>query len=120
MFTRRPTGRIVRFTVPLVLLLALWGCGTRTEVPADRIILEPHADGNNQCGLYDTPLDKPLRVLVEGPHEKGKLGGKGGRRPATNVEVTFTIEDPETGARFEENGGTELTALTDAAGTATA
>ncbi|NIA15937.1 MAG: hypothetical protein GWP08_17885, partial [Nitrospiraceae bacterium] len=28
--------------------------------------------------------------------------------------------DPETGARFEENGGTELTALTDAAGTATA
>ena len=110
--------------VPLacVVLALSWvtGCSSQQGVTPDRILHDPHAAGDNQCGMYGEALARPLRVLVEGAHEKGVLGGKGGRRTVPGVDVTFAIEHPDSGAVFTENGATALTVSTDVAGTASA
>ena len=115
-----PHGRPVAAFALLLLVLPLAGCGAGSRIHPDRIALGPNASGNNQCGLYGDVLAKPLRVFVEGPHERGLLGGKGGRRPASGAEVIFEIEEPESGATFSENSETTYSATTDVAGLASA
>ena len=109
----------IRNSLLCLIVLCLAGC-ERGAVPPDRINLEPHASGDNQCGMYGEPLERPLRVLVEGPHKRGLLGGKGGRRPVSGTQVIFVVEQPEAGAVFDESGSAELRAETDVSGIASA
>jgi len=105
----------------LVALTALLtGCPQRAPIVPDKISLEPHASGDSQCGMYGDTLAKPFRVLVEGPHQPGLLGGKGGRHPAPGVDVVFQVEDPASGAVLSKNGEPEITVKTDTAGIASA
>lgn len=104
----------------LTVLALLTGCSTRTTVSPDRIIPDPHASGDNQCAMYGATLPAPLRVVVEGAHEPGVLGGKGSRRPVPGAEVVFEIEDPESGAVFADNAAATFVTTTTVAGTADA
>ena len=116
--------------VPGVLFLVcaslLAGCGPESGLKAERIVLDPNASGDNQCALHGETLE-PLRVVVQAPHRPGLLGGKGTRPGVKGAEVTFRIENPETGARFVGKDETAVTedgavyvATTNAAGVAQA
>ncbi len=112
-------ARILLLILPaLLLLMTFSGCREYSNTKIDSISLHPHASGNNQCALYETELDKPLRVVVEGPQKPGLLGGKGGRKPVKGAQVQFIIENPGSGAVFSETGDTEVSVPTDVAGVA--
>lgn len=96
------------------------GCAPRSDVPPDRILKHRHAPGDNQTGPHGALLDKPFRVVVEGPQEPGLLGGQGSRHPAAGVPVTFTIDDGGAGGQFETNGATQVIVETDVSGEAQA
>lgn len=103
-----------------ILLLLLAGCASEKRFVPDRIVPDPHASGDDQCGLHGEVLPKPLRAFVESPQVPGMLGGKGSRHPVPKVSVTFEITNPESGAAFEENGQERLTVTTDRGGVAAA
>ena len=118
----RPCAWGVCFLV-LALGFALTGCGSTTGVEPAKISLDPHASGNEQCGMHGELLSAPLKVLVEGPVRKGVLGGKGSRASVPGATVTFEVTNPETGAVFLDPDGTAVPALvveTDKAGSAAA
>ena len=102
-----------------VFFLAV-GCDSRQPISPARIILDPYASGNNQCGLHGEPLAKPLQVVVQGSKKRGLLGGKGSYPSVKNAEVTFEIENPESGAIFDANNSTKIIAKSDTAGRASA
>jgi len=113
--------RFVFFAAALVILGALaTGCNNDAQVSPARISLDKHAPGDNQMAPYGEALEKPFRVVVEGPVEPGLLGGKGSRRVVKGEVVRFEVENPETGAVFEESGTTTLDAVSDVSGTARA
>lgn len=114
--------RSALFLLPLLFLLAVFsgGCPARQPEQPDRIRLDVFASGDSQTGMYGEVLDKPFRAVVEGPHRRGVLGGKGGRRPARSLPVTFEVEQPATGAVFVENGEPRIVVQTDASGTGSA
>jgi len=96
------------------------GCGTTERGTPDRIILDPHASGDEQCAFAGETLPKPFRVLIEGPLEPGLLGGKGTRRPVSGAEVVFRVDNTDSGAVFEESNAPESIVTTNAAGNASA
>ena len=102
------------------IALCLAGCDGRSPVEPDKLSLDAHASGNNQMGEYGSTLDKPFRMLVEGPVRPGLLGGKGSRGVSVGQRILFEVENPESGAVFEESNGITLEALTDTSGTARA
>ena len=104
----------------LCLAVPLSGCGSRKTPKAAKLSPDAHASGDNQCGMYDEVLAKPLKVVVEGPAAPGLLGGKGGRPVVRGAEVTFTILDPASGATFEDTRTAKTVAVTDAGGSASA
>jgi len=116
---------IPRFVVGVPALLVLMslvisGCkGPDNIIPA-RISHDKHAAGNNQMALYGEPFPKPLRAVVEGAVRPGLLGGAGTRGVAVGATVRFEIDDPSSGAVFEENEQDTIDAITDASGTARA
>lgn len=111
----------------LYLLLSLFsfafflsGCGGGTPPTPDLLSLDEHASGNNQAAPQRATLAKPFRVVVEGPVERGLLGGKGSRRSVPTATVRFIVENPGTGAVFADTGGPSIEVMTDAGGTASA
>ncbi|MBN2308764.1 MAG: Na/Pi symporter [Candidatus Hydrogenedentes bacterium] len=121
MLTRGQMPRCVASCVVLSLSIVLFaGCGPRQPVPADTIAPDPHASGDNQCGMHGQVLAKPIRVVVQGPRVPGLLGGKGSRHPVAGCRVTFTIQDADSGAVFPASEATSLVVTTDAAGLASA
>ncbi len=114
----RKTWRVLGFAAISLLMIFITGCGQPSPVVPDRISLDPHASGNGQCALYGESLEHPLQVFVEGAVSRGVLGGKGTRPAARDAEVVFTIENPESGAVFTDNGKTEITVHTDSGGLA--
>ena len=96
------------------------GCDHENPPPPDVLVLDEHASGDNQCGMYGEALAKPLQAAVLGRQVRGWLGGKGARKPVEGIEVVFTVENPATGAVFEENGDNRLAVITNAAGVAAA
>ncbi len=102
-----------------LVFLILAGC-TAPAVRPDRISREPHASGNDQAGLCNQRLPKPLRVLVEGPNKRGVLGGAGSRPMVPMAEVVFQVENEASGAVFADTGLPTTTAITDAGGMAQA
>ncbi len=116
----RHIRRTTQLTIGLLTLALLtFGCSSRVPPVPDRIILDEHASGDDQAGMYGELLPQPLYVVVEGPVEPGMFGGAGGRRPVRDAEVVFEIEGTETGAQFEE-GGPRFVTRTDAGGAAMA
>ncbi len=107
-------------TLLLISIFVLTGCAHRTELPAARISLEPHASGNNQTALPGQTLPQPLRVLVESAVQPGLLGGKGTRHPVAGADVRFTIAEPTRGAVFQETGRPTITRQTGSDGIAAA
>ena len=93
------------------VVLALAGCRDEAAVSPDKISTR---SGDQQVGPVGSELAEPLRVKVEGPHKPGLLGGKGSRRLAGGVEVTFSIANPRSGAQL--TGPAKVT--TDAGGLA--
>lgn len=96
------------------------GCGGDGARVPDKLSLEPHASGDNQAGLFEEVLVKPLRVLVQGPQIPGMLGGKGSRSPIPDIETTFRIENPGSGAVFDESGTSTFETRTGVDGIASA
>lgn len=120
MSEQRQRTRLATLTGACLLLALLAGCD-RGSVPApDRMIRETHASGDEQTVGYREPLERPLRVQVQGPQVPGVLGGKGSRRPVPNHPVTFRILDESSGAVFADNGETSVTVKTGTDGIAAA
>lgn len=110
---------IPSITVAVVFIVtALAGCSSHHTDPPDRIRQEVYSSGDDQFGMYGQPLEKPLRVMVEGPLRRGLLGGKGQRHPLPNVNVTFAVENAESGAKFDDSDAPQTTAVTDSGGVA--
>ncbi|MCP4645532.1 MAG: hypothetical protein GY851_34125 [bacterium] len=116
----RPTIQTAALILSVALAAVLAGCGGSESLSPDKIALDEHASGDNQCGLHSQVLRDPIRVMVFGPQQPGLLGGKGGRRPIPGVDVTFTVENPECGTVFEESQSPSLTVATDKGGAASA
>ncbi len=104
----------------LLAALCVSGCGTAPDLVIDRIVQDPHASGDDQCGLYGENLAKAFRVVVESAPVQGLLGGKGSRKTMAGAVVTFRVDEAKSGAVFAANNATTLTVKTDAAGTALA
>jgi phosphate:Na+ symporter len=102
----------------LCLFALLSGCSPHDTTIPDRVIPDPHASGLGQAGLHNQILPHPLRVVVEGPLERGLLGGAGSRKTIPGVDVQFTIENPGSGAVFVESDQPVVTVATDVSGTA--
>lgn len=113
-------GACLQTILVIAALIVMAGCDTTYRGAPDRLVLDPHAAGDEQCAFLNQPLPKPFRVLVEGPVEPGLLGGKGMRHPVAGADVVFRVDTPETGAVFEESNAPEVTATTNAAGNASA
>ncbi|HNR31138.1 MAG TPA: Na/Pi cotransporter family protein [Candidatus Hydrogenedentes bacterium] len=124
---------ILAIGLPLLTLLfvgGLWWArrGGEERLQPDRLILDAHASGDNQVGMYERELEKPLRVVVESPVLPGLLGGKGERHPVAGVRVRFRVETANGGllAPLEGSGDAEadfqptLDTVTDSAGAASA
>lgn len=111
---------VLRIVFLFIFTISLAACDQRTNPVPDRIVADPHASGSGQAALHGEELPKPLRVLVEGPHERGTLGGKGSRRPVPGAEVTFTVENPQTGAVFVGTEAPSVVVPTDISGVAKA
>jgi len=113
--------RIPALLALLALLVALTsGCFAPSDVKPAHIDPEPHASGDDQCGMFGETLERPLRVIVHGKRIPGLFGGKGTEPPAPGAEVRFVVENPESGAVFADTDLPETTAVTDAAGVAAA
>ena len=109
------------WSLPFVICVAfLGGCGPEDAVEPERIVQDPNASGDNQCGRHGETLEKPFRAVVQGPLRPGLLGGKGHHRGIRGASVTWRIQNPTTGAVFADNGEHEFESTTDAAGVATA
>ena len=104
----------------LVLFIFASGCEKQNGYSPESISLDEHMSGNEQCGRQGSVLSKPLKVVVHGSLKKGLLGGKGTKPVVPNVDVTFEIENPESGAVFAENDETRIVSKTNAAGQASA
>ncbi len=110
------------FTLLIVSLLVVFvsGCDSTETVVPDKISQDKHAAGDDQMALYGELIKKPLRVVVEGPVRPGMLGGTGSRGVAVDQIVRFEIENPDTGAVFEDTETPIIDAPTDSSGTARA
>jgi len=101
----------------LLIGLLLAGCGSNKDLVLTRIALDPDASGSNQCGIQGEVLAKPLRVVVFG-HPMEGCWRSDSEREAEGAEVTFSIENPDSGAVFEETRTTDYTVLSDSSGKA--
>jgi len=97
-------------------LLLLAGCGGGTPPTPDKLSLDAHASGNDQGGMYGELLPKPFRISLEGPQEPGLFGGKGSRHAVPHATIRFVVENPDSGAVFEDTGKPESEVSTDAGG----
>ncbi len=111
-FTRPHSRSLLSFVFLALSAALLSGCaGSESSIP-DKLSIEKHASGNGQVGFHGTPLEKPLRVHLEGPQVPGLLGGKGSRSPIAGEPILFEVVNVESGAVFTNNGETQITVET--------
>jgi len=95
------------------------GCGSNKNLIISHLAFDPDVPGNNQCGIEGQVLSKPLRVAVYGNRPAGEWGSDEDRE-AEGAAVTFRVENPESGAVFDENGAATYTVESDSSGRAKA
>ncbi len=86
---------------PWIAVLAACALGCEAEAPSPEV-LEVRA-GDDQAARLDEKKPAELEVRVLGPKRRGFLGGKGRRRAAEGVQVSFRILDPSRGAKLASN-----------------
>lgn len=107
------------FLAALMLGLAV-GCGREDSLRPEQLAFDEHASGNNQSAMHGEALPFPLRAVVQGPARRGWLGAKGSSRVVPGITVRFSIDDPGSGAIFENTRTPTTDVISNAAGVAAA
>ncbi len=95
---RRTRAAGILFVAALVGILAC-GCGEEKPVRVDRVNV---VRGAEMCEQPGELFPGPLVVELQGPQERGLLGGSGSRRPAAGVKL-FAVPEQDSDLVLEKN-----------------